>query len=275
MVDNRYATALVIGSVLSILATVYLSVAVGTQHWYQYRSPPAMGEANASELRAMQEEFMSSDFDEKTYSDTLFRLNGTMGLWWRCVLVPTHSHWYKEPDPKMVTECVSFTLPQQFMPKYREPGNHNSGEDLVRTYLWRCQFLLPLVSLGLVVLGGMIGICACLCRSLTPLLGIGVLHLLAGKKHLHSGHRVLLPGGDGSPAPGVSPAGWSRWESGLVSVPGAHLLPPAHDGRCLAGVGGSQSRTELLSHDRLQSGIAACGRNLYKMTAYRMACIIL
>lgn len=47
--------------------------------------------------------------------------------------------------------------------------------------LWRCQFLLPLASLGLVVLAGLIGFCACFCRSLAPTLGIGVLHLLAGK----------------------------------------------------------------------------------------------
>ncbi|XP_036372759.1 claudin domain-containing protein 1b [Megalops cyprinoides] len=182
MVDNRYATALVIGSVLSLLATVYLSVAVGTQHWYQYISPPAAGGggANASDLSAMREEFKHGEVDEKAYSDTLFRLNGTLGLWWRCIQVPAHSHWFKEPDPKMVTDCVSFTLQQQFQPKYRHPGNHNSGEDLLRTYLWRCQFLLPLVSLGLVFLGALIGLCACLCRSLTPTLGIGVLHLLAG-----------------------------------------------------------------------------------------------
>ncbi|KAG1926973.1 claudin domain-containing protein 1 isoform a [Pimephales promelas] len=83
-------------------------------------------------------------------------------------------------DPKMVMECVSFTLSQQFMPKYKEPGNHNSGEDLIRTYLWRCQFFLPLVSLGLVVLGGLLGFCACLCGSLTPALFIGLIHLLAG-----------------------------------------------------------------------------------------------
>uniref|UniRef100_H3C988 Claudin domain containing 1a n=3 Tax=Tetraodon nigroviridis TaxID=99883 RepID=H3C988_TETNG len=83
-------------------------------------------------------------------------------------------------DAKMVLECRSFTLPQQFTPKYREPGNHNSGEDLLRTYLWRCQFLLPLVSLGLVVLAAFTGVCACLCRSLAPTLGIGILHLLAG-----------------------------------------------------------------------------------------------
>lgn len=177
MVDNRYATALVIGSVLSLLATVYLSVAIGTQHWYQYQSLPAYHEAsNISELR---EEFLNGEFDEKTYSDTLFRLNGVLGLWWRCILVPGRSHWFKEPDPKMVTQCVSFTLPQQFDPKYKEPGNHNSGEDLLRTYLWRCQFLLPLVSLALVFLSGLIGVCACLCRSFTPTLGVGVLHLLA------------------------------------------------------------------------------------------------
>uniref|UniRef100_UPI003AB018E8 claudin domain-containing protein 1b isoform X3 n=1 Tax=Centroberyx gerrardi TaxID=166262 RepID=UPI003AB018E8 len=182
MVDNRYATALVIGSVLSLLATVYLSVAVGTQHWHQYRSLPVKHEANnASELR---EEFSNGEFDERAYSDTMFRLNGTLGLWWRCILVPGHSHWFKEPGmnsyPKMVTQCVSFTLPQQFFPKFKEPGNHESGEDLLRTYLWRCQFLLPLVSLALVFLSGLIGVCACLCRSFTPTLGVGVLHLLAG-----------------------------------------------------------------------------------------------
>lgn len=120
----------------------------------------------------------------------------------------------------MVLECRSFTLPQQFTPKYKEPGNHNSGEDLLRTCefshpclrflrvsagicewlpvsngqdhyllasfslcadLWRCQFLLPLVSLGLVVLSGLTGFFACLCRSFAPTLGIGILHLLAGK----------------------------------------------------------------------------------------------
>ncbi|XP_052320535.1 claudin domain-containing protein 1b isoform X2 [Oncorhynchus keta] len=180
MVDNRYATALVIGSVLSLLATVYLSIAVGTQHWYQYRSLPGNHEANnASELR---EDFINGEFDEKTYSDTLFRLNGTLGLWWRCVQThaPGQSHWFKEPDPKMVTQCVSFTLPQQFVPKYKDPGNHNTGEDVLRTYLWRCQFLLPLVSLALVFLSGLIGVCACLCRSITPTLCVGVLHLLAG-----------------------------------------------------------------------------------------------
>lgn len=178
MVDNRYATALVIGSVLSLLATVYLSVAVGTQHWYQYSSPPVKLEgSNVSELR---QEFIHEELNEKTYSDTMFRLNGTLGLWWRCILVPSQSHWFKEPDPKMVTQCVSFTLPQQFAPKYKQLGNHNSEEDSLRTYLWRCQFLLPLVSLALVFLSGLVGVCACLCRSFTPTLGVGVLHLLAG-----------------------------------------------------------------------------------------------
>lgn len=177
MVDNRYATALVIGSVLSLLATVYLSVAVGTQHWYQYNSPPIRHDSNnVSELR---EDFMK-EFDEKSYSETMFRLNGTLGLWWRCIRVPSQSLWFKEPDPKLQTQCISFTLPQQFISKYKHPGNHNSEEDLLRTYLWRCQFLLPLVSLALVFLGGLVGVCACLCRSFTPTLGVGILHLLAG-----------------------------------------------------------------------------------------------
>lgn len=138
-------------------------------------------------------------------------------------------------DTKKVLECRSFTLNQQFTPKYKEPGNHNSGEDMLRTCeslrtlttsfvicqccslfsgacslelvlvstsafwttatclllllmllcastdLWRCQFLLPLASLSLVLLAGLTGVCACLCRSLAPTLAIGVLHLLAGK----------------------------------------------------------------------------------------------
>ncbi|XP_030636546.1 claudin domain-containing protein 1-like isoform X2 [Chanos chanos] len=253
MVDNRYATALVISCVLSILATVYLSVAVGTQHWYIYTSPSVRGESNASELRTLQEEFISGEFDEKMYSDSLFRLNGTLGLWWRCVLVPTDTHWYKEPaDPKMEMECVSFTLSQQFTPKYKEPGNHNSGEDLIRTYLWRCQFLLPLVSLGLVVLGGIIGICACICRSLSPTLGIGVLHLLAGLCTLATVccylagmdllHRVsVLPDKvDGS-------LGWSLYLA-LISSP-LHMMAAA----LLVWAARSHSQ------------------NYYRMTAYRVA----
>lgn len=110
MVDNRYATALVIGSVLSLLACVYLSAAVGTQHWYQYHSLPIRHDAsNASELRTLREEFRGEEMDEKTYSDPLFRLNGTLGLWWRCVLVPdpARSHWYQEPGNGLLIEFSS------------------------------------------------------------------------------------------------------------------------------------------------------------------------
>lgn len=177
MVDNRYATALVIGSVLSLLATVYLSVAVGTQHWYQYSSPPVRHKgSNASELKM---DFVNENFDEKKYSGAMFRLNGTLGLWWRCIMVPSQTHWYDAPDPKMETWCVSFTLPQQFSTKYKHP-EEPADEDLLRTYLWRCQFLLPLVSLALVFLSVHVGVCACLCRTFTPIFGVGVLHLLAG-----------------------------------------------------------------------------------------------
>lgn len=85
MVDNRYATALVIGSVLSLLATVYLSVAAGTQHWYQYTSQGNHELSNASKLK---EDFITGDFNEKTYVEAMFHLNGTQGLWWRCILLP-------------------------------------------------------------------------------------------------------------------------------------------------------------------------------------------
>ncbi|KAM6940752.1 claudin domain-containing protein 1-like [Xenentodon cancila] len=219
MVDNRYATALVIGSVLSLLAAVYLSVAVGTQHWFQYISPPVKQGANISVLK---EDFISGDFSERAYSDTLFRLNGTLGLWLRCIQVPSKSHWYKEPDPKMETKCVSFTLPQQFIPKYKNHGN-SSEEDLLRTYLWRCQFLLPLVSLALVFLSGLVGVCACLCRSFTPTLGVGVFHFLAGLCSL--GTVCCFRAGVDllhhyySPPPGVDGSmGWSLYLA-LISFP--------------------------------------------------------
>lgn len=225
MVDNRYATALVIGTVLSLLATVYLSVAVGTQHWYQYNSPPGKQEGSNTS------EFNNERFDEKIYSDILFRCNGTLGLWWRCIQVPGEPMWFNEPgmtcvhmtvnqcyyhskdllrciyiyiplllsaavylnavritnicfshtqqldkglpidaschcrtsqqmlpcfasdpvhwearcakltlcslcvtlDLKMETRCVSFTLSQQFSPKYKYPRNGNDEEDLLRT----------------------------------------------------------------------------------------------------------------------------------------------
>lgn len=111
MVDNRYATALVIGSVLSLLATVYLSVAVGTQHWYQYSSPP--GKLEGGNVTEHKEEFINGDFDEKMYSRIMFHLNGTLGLWWRCILVPvpSQSHWYQEPgmNPYSNHLCINVT----------------------------------------------------------------------------------------------------------------------------------------------------------------------
>lgn len=37
------------------------------------------------------------------------------------------------PETDMTTNCISFSLSDQFMEKYIEPGNHNSGTDLNRT----------------------------------------------------------------------------------------------------------------------------------------------
>ncbi|MCJ8750122.1 hypothetical protein PDJAM_G00258850 [Pangasius djambal] len=174
MVDNRYATALVIGSVLSLLASVYLSVAVGTQHWYQYRSPPPSNDANnGSDLRDLGDGFGSEEVHEMRYSQALFRLNGSLGLWWRCILVT-------QPGSKTESRCEAFTLPQQFEIKYKPLNGSSSEEDFLRTSLWRCRFIFPLLSLGLVFLAALVGVCACLCRSLTPTLFVGLLHLLAG-----------------------------------------------------------------------------------------------
>ncbi|MGH0186421.1 UNVERIFIED_CONTAM: hypothetical protein FKN15_021542 [Acipenser sinensis] len=131
--DNRFATALVIASVLSLLSAVYLSAAIGTDSWYEYHSQPPGADNSTTDFGQMKEEFLDGEFDEKAYSDTLFKLNGTLGLWKRCIVVSSDLYWYRSPDPKMVTQCVSFSLQNQFDPKYQEPGNHNSGEDLTRT----------------------------------------------------------------------------------------------------------------------------------------------
>lgn len=180
--DNRFATAFVIACVLSLISTIYMAASIGTDFWYEYRSP--IQENSSDSNKIAWEDFLGDEADEKTYNDVLFRYNGSLGLWRRCITIPKNTHWYAPPERTesfdVVTKCMSFTLNEQFMEKYVDPGNHNSGIDLLRTYLWRCQFLLPFVSLGLMCFGALIGLCACICRSLYPTLATGILHLLAG-----------------------------------------------------------------------------------------------
>ncbi|XP_010830052.1 PREDICTED: claudin domain-containing protein 1-like [Bison bison bison] len=117
--DNRFATAFVIACVLSLISTIYMAASIGTDFWYEYRSPV---QENSSDLnKSIWNDFASDEADEKTYSDALFRYNGTVGLWRRCI-----------------------------------------------------------VSLGLMCFGALIGLCACICRSLYPTIATGILHLLAG-----------------------------------------------------------------------------------------------
>uniref|UniRef100_A0A803KEN5 Claudin domain-containing 1 n=1 Tax=Xenopus tropicalis TaxID=8364 RepID=A0A803KEN5_XENTR len=179
--DNRFATALVIGSVLSLLSVIYLSAAVGTVSWYHYFTSSA--QANISYTTP--EDFTSDaeKMDEKAYTDALFHFNGSLGLWQRCITVP-QDHLSQQlsalTDSPTLFSCVFLSLSDQFLEKYQEPGNHNSEIDIVRTYLWRCQFLLPLVALGLIFFGALVGLAGCVCQSLYPALGTGILHLLAG-----------------------------------------------------------------------------------------------
>uniref|UniRef100_A0A2I3SCS4 Claudin domain containing 1 n=1 Tax=Pan troglodytes TaxID=9598 RepID=A0A2I3SCS4_PANTR len=133
--DNRFATAFVIACVLSLISTIYMAASIGTDFWYEYRSPV---QENSSDLnKSIWDEFISDEADEKTYNDALFRYNGTVGLWRRCITIPKNMHWYSPPERTesfdVVTKCVSFTLTEQFMEKFVDPGNHNSGIDLLRT----------------------------------------------------------------------------------------------------------------------------------------------
>ncbi|XP_069811770.1 claudin domain-containing protein 1 [Dendropsophus ebraccatus] len=172
--DNRFATALVIGSVLSLLSVIYLSAAVGTVSWYHYFTSPVL--ANVSETAASEFVNELEKANEKAYADALYHCNGSLGLWQQCI---TTQH-YNTDEPSPGFHCVSLSFSDQFLEKYSQPGNHNNGIDLLRTYLWRCQFLLPLVALGLIFFGAVVGLAGCVCRSLYPALGTGALHLLAG-----------------------------------------------------------------------------------------------
>uniref|UniRef100_A0A9L0T962 Claudin domain containing 1 n=1 Tax=Equus caballus TaxID=9796 RepID=A0A9L0T962_HORSE len=135
--DNRFATAFVIACVLSLISTIYMAASIGTDFWYEYRSPV---QENSSDLnKGLWTDFASDEADEKTYNDALFRYNGTVGLWRRCISIPPNTNWYSPPERTesfdVVTKCMSFTLNEQFMEKFVDPGNHNSGIDLLRTFL--------------------------------------------------------------------------------------------------------------------------------------------
>lgn len=94
--DNRFATAFVIACVLSLISTIYMAASIGTDFWYEYRSPV---QENSSDLnKSIWEDFISDEADEKTYNDALFRYNGTVGLWRRCITIPKNTHWYTPPE---------------------------------------------------------------------------------------------------------------------------------------------------------------------------------
>lgn len=72
---------------------------------------------------------------------------------------------------------------------------------------------------------------------------------------MHTGHGVLLPGWDGSAPQGVHAARASGRLSGLVTLPGAHILTTTYDGCCTAAVGSAQPQPQLLPHDGLPGGV--------------------
>ncbi|KAG8434872.1 hypothetical protein GDO86_013001 [Hymenochirus boettgeri] len=109
--DNRFATALVIGSVLSLLSVIYLSAAVGT----------------ASCVMAV----LVFGKDASHISQ---------------------DHWDQHSNSPTLSHCVFLSLSDQFLEKYKNQGIITLKLNLVRTYLWRCQFLLPLVALGFIFL---------------------------------------------------------------------------------------------------------------------------
>lgn len=94
--DNRFATAFVIACVLSLISTIYMAASIGTDFWYEYRSP--IQENSSDSNKVAWDDFLGDETDEKTYNDALFRYNGTMGLWRRCITVPKNTYWYAPPE---------------------------------------------------------------------------------------------------------------------------------------------------------------------------------
>ena len=106
--DNRFATAFVIACVLSLISTIYMAASIGTDFWYEYRSPV---QENSSDLnKSIWNDFASDEADEKTYSDALFRYNGTVGLWRRCITIPQNTYWYSPPERTGICLILTFCL---------------------------------------------------------------------------------------------------------------------------------------------------------------------
>lgn len=109
--DNRFATAFVIACVLSLISTIYMAASIGTDFWYEYRSPV---QENSSDLnKSIWTDFVSDEADEKTYNDALFRFNGTMGLWRRCITIPQNTYWYSPPERtgiSLILFCLLYLL---------------------------------------------------------------------------------------------------------------------------------------------------------------------
>nr|XP_060626749.1 claudin domain-containing protein 1-like [Anolis sagrei ordinatus] len=175
MSDNHFATALVIACILSFNSTIFLAASIGTDVWFEYCNPSSPENISMSPC----DEAFRENTNEDLYTEALYQWNGTIGLWQKCITIPENSYWCNSTG-EMVTKCVSFSLLDQFMEKYNDPRNPNSGSDMIRTYLWRLQFFLPFASLGLMCFGIVIGVCICACFSLYPTITVGVLHFLAG-----------------------------------------------------------------------------------------------
>lgn len=109
MMDNRFATALVIACVLSLISTIYLAASIGTDFWYEYRTPSPP--ANNSESKLTWDDFTSED--EKIYTEALFQWNGTIGLWRRCITIAEPSYWHNSQG-KLQIGTISTSLPPIF-----------------------------------------------------------------------------------------------------------------------------------------------------------------
>lgn len=105
MMDNRFATALVIACVLSLISTIYLAASIGTDFWYEYRTPSPP--ENNSESKLTWDDFTSED--EKIYTEALFQWNGTIGLWRRCITIAEPSYWHNSQgklSPNGYYKCI-------------------------------------------------------------------------------------------------------------------------------------------------------------------------
>uniref|UniRef100_UPI00358E90AD claudin domain-containing protein 1-like n=1 Tax=Myxine glutinosa TaxID=7769 RepID=UPI00358E90AD len=182
--ENRVATAVVVATLLSTMATIYIAVAIASSHWLSFMpnnqsTPPGNHLGNHSpapvNIPGNKSSLLSTDHPTSAgcWGDgeghclrQLALLGGHIGLWKVCF-------GFSGKD------CI-FAHPADILEyRFKKPGVPSSQVDWARTTLARLSITLPLVALTSIFLAAISGLGACLSQSLSPLCLIASLQAAA------------------------------------------------------------------------------------------------